>query len=604
MCGGASRPFRPSTIRERIDSASVRITDTNYGQTAALSQCQVCGFVFADPVPHRDVLDLYRGMEDQPYQHSSVARRAQMRALLDVLSNVQASRPHAAGYRRRNRAAGSRSKGRGLDAQGIEPSRWCVATAASVNHVDLLCGTTQEWRHRLGRYDIVTLVDVIEHTTDPLGMLRDAAALLAPGGALLIVTPDIGSLAARLMGRWWWHHRVAHVGYFNRTSMRRALQEVRLTLEADTSATWRFPVSYLAERLVRYIPVFPISTLLRRARARRGCSDSEIGINLRDSRAFIASTGAASSASRLRQPGADRITGSRTYSCCRAWYWDGSRVASGVGRPAVALCAAVASACLVASSNYTINEWLDAPEDRNTPKRSSGRQRPAEFAPRWRTPVAVAGGCGSGAGAASSVLPFFWSAAALFVMGIVYNVAPLRSKDRPYIDALSESVNNPLRLLLGWYAFDCGLVPPASLLLAYWMLGAFFMSMKRFGELSHINDAGVAAAYRKSFRHYTPERLLISVVFYATAFGLFGGMFMIRYRVELILAVPFVAGLMAMYMHLGLLPDSPAQHPEALLRHKSFVAYGCLTTVVLIICSIVRIPWLDGLFQSTIPSGF
>src|SRR5262249_37440647 len=117
-------------------------------------------------------------------------------------------------------------------------------------------------------------------------------------------------------------------------------------------------------------------------------------------------------------------------------------------------------------------------------------------------------------------VPFFWSAAALFAMGIVYNVPPMRSKDRPYIDALSESINNPLRLLLGWYTFDCGVIPPASLLLAYWMLGAFFMAMKRFGELRHINDDRVAAAYRKPFRHYTPERLLISVVFYATAFGL------------------------------------------------------------------------------------
>jgi 4-hydroxybenzoate polyprenyltransferase len=279
------------------------------------------------------------------------------------------------------------------------------------------------------------------------------------------------------------------------------------------------------------------------------------------------------------------------------------------GRPAWGamiggLVPAIASACLVAASNYTINEWLDAAEDRQHPEKkrrpaAAGRIRASLAYTQWLL-LAVAG-----LGIARLIgVAFFWSAAALFVMGVVYNVAPLRSKDRPYIDALSESVNNPIRLLLGWYTFDCGLVPPASLLLAYWMLGGFFMSMKRFGELRHINDVVVAAAYRKSFRHYTPERLLMSVVFYATAFGLFGGVFMIRYRVELILAVPFVAGLMAMYMHLGLLPDSPAQHPEALLTHRPFVLYGCLTTLVVIVCSIVRLPWLDGLFQSTIPSGF
>jgi decaprenyl-phosphate phosphoribosyltransferase len=265
---------------------------------------------------------------------------------------------------------------------------------------------------------------------------------------------------------------------------------------------------------------------------------------------------------------------------------------------------AVASACLVASSNYTINEWLDAPEDRKHPEKkhrpsAAGRIKGSLAYLQWIV-LAIAG-----LGVARIVsVPFFWSAAALFVMGIVYNVRPIRSKDRAYIDALSESVNNPLRLMLGWYTINCGLVPPASLLLAYWMLGAFFMAMKRFGELRHLGDGAVAASYRRSFRHYTPERLLISVVFYATAFGLFGGVFLIRYRVEFIFAVPFVAGLMAMYMHLGLLPDSPAQHPEALFRHKPFLVYGCLTAIVLIVCSIVRMPWLDQVFQTTIPSGF
>jgi len=93
ICRGVSIvPLRPSTIRQQVDTSSVRITDSNYGQTAALSRCRTCGFVFADPVPHPDVLDLYREMEDQPYQDSSSARSAQMRVLLDM---VAAARPQA-----------------------------------------------------------------------------------------------------------------------------------------------------------------------------------------------------------------------------------------------------------------------------------------------------------------------------------------------------------------------------------------------------------------------------------------------------------------------------------------------------------------------------
>jgi 2-polyprenyl-3-methyl-5-hydroxy-6-metoxy-1,4-benzoquinol methylase len=294
VCGGAGRPFRQSTIRDRVDASSVRMTDNRYGQTAALSRCDVCGFVFADPIPHDDVLGLYVGMEDESYQHTSAARRAQMRVLLQFAQQV---RPGARTLLDIGAGTGllvSEARAVGLEAQGIEPSHWCVATAASANGVELLCGTTQDWADRIGRFDMVTLVDVIEHTTDPIAMLRDAAALVAPGGALLIVTPDIGSPAARVMGRWWWHHRIAHVGYFDRRSMRRALQEVGLTLEADAYATWRFPVSYLAERLVRYIPVFPVSTLLHRIAGSEWGQRKRVTVNLLDSRAFIASIGAAS----------------------------------------------------------------------------------------------------------------------------------------------------------------------------------------------------------------------------------------------------------------------------------------------------------------------
>src|SRR5438309_2292720 len=60
--------------------------------------------------------------------------------------------------------------------------------------------------------------------------------------------------------------------------------------------------------------------------------------------------------------------------------------------------------------------------------------------------------------------PFLYSSLALLVMGCIYNIPPVRSKDLPYADVLSESINNPLRLMLGWFAVAPGDFPPASLL--------------------------------------------------------------------------------------------------------------------------------------------
>ena len=261
----------------------------------------------------------------------------------------------------------------------------------------------------------------------------------------------------------------------------------------------------------------------------------------------------------------------------------------------------VLATCLVCSSNYTINEWLDAPEDRKHHEKklraaAAGRIQPIGAYTQW-----ILLGIAGLTVAWIINLHFFLAELSLFIMGIVYNVKPLRSKERPYIDVISESVNNPIRLLLGWFSISV-LIPPASLLFSYWMFGAYFMAIKRFAELRHINDKIVAAAYRQSFAYYTQERLLISIMYYATAFGLFLGVFLIRYRIELILSIPLIAGFMAFYLHLGLLENSPTQHPEKLYKQKKFMVYVCLTTTFLVTCYLIRLPWLNSIFRSTVPS--
>jgi 4-hydroxybenzoate polyprenyltransferase len=266
------------------------------------------------------------------------------------------------------------------------------------------------------------------------------------------------------------------------------------------------------------------------------------------------------------------------------------------------LALAVIATCLVASSNYVLNELLDAPHDRLHPEKKyrpvpSGRVRPALGYIEWLL-LAAAGL----ATALSINVYFFGSALLLWIMGIAYNVPPLRTKEWPYVDVLSESVNNPIRLLLGWFALVTGRFPPLSLAIAYWMIGAFFMAMKRYAEYRHIGDRRIAAAYRRSFAYYTEERLLISLFFYATACALFAGIFIVRYHPELILFVPFAAGLFAYYMKLGLQPDSPTQNPEKLYRQRGFVAYLIVCFVVFVVLMFTSIPKIYDLFNVA-PSG-
>jgi len=258
---------------------------------------------------------------------------------------------------------------------------------------------------------------------------------------------------------------------------------------------------------------------------------------------------------------------------------------------------AVAATCLVASSNYVLNEILDAPRDRHHPlKRNrpipSGLVSPPLAYAEWVL-LAIAG-----FGIAAMVNgPFLASAVWLWVMGVLYNVPPIRTKEWPYLDVLSESINNPIRLGLGWFALIDGLLPPVSLAIAYWMAGAFLMAVKRYAEYRHIGDPAVAAAYRRSFRHYTEDRLLVSILFYAVIGALFGGIFIVRYHLELVFMAPLVAGLFAYYLKLGMLPDSPAQRPEQLYRHKGFTAYVTACLVAFVALLFTEMPTLYAMFD-------
>jgi decaprenyl-phosphate phosphoribosyltransferase len=256
---------------------------------------------------------------------------------------------------------------------------------------------------------------------------------------------------------------------------------------------------------------------------------------------------------------------------------------------------------LVACSNYVINEVLDAPFDRLHPiKRNRPAARglvsvPAAYA-QWLLMMLA----GVAIGLTISRM-FALMALILWIMGCLYNFPPVRTKDVPYLDVLTESINNPLRMLLGWYAVATVLIPPVSLLISYWMIGCYFMALKRFSELSEIDDRTVSAAYRASFKRYTPESLLVSVVFYASTAMLFLGAFIMRYRIELILGFPLVALVMAIYLKLSFQKNSAVQNPEKLYREPLLMASFTATVLVMSLLLFIRLPRLEQFFVPTLP---
>ena len=256
--------------------------------------------------------------------------------------------------------------------------------------------------------------------------------------------------------------------------------------------------------------------------------------------------------------------------------------------------------CFIASANYVINEYLDAEFDKYHPTKKNRPMVTQNMNKKiiWAEYIILAI---LGLLCAYFVsTPFFVVDSTLLIMGILYNVKPIRTKDIPFIDVLSESVNNLLRLLLGWFMITDAYIPPASIMGGYWMFGAFLMAMKRYSEYRMINNPEQAALYRKSFARYTERSLLVSSVFYALIAIFLCGTFLIKYKIELVICIPVLCLLFCYYIYISFDKDSAVQKPEKLYKEKKLIIFLTLFIILFVILLFIDIPILNKLLDPSL----
>lgn len=250
--------------------------------------------------------------------------------------------------------------------------------------------------------------------------------------------------------------------------------------------------------------------------------------------------------------------------------------------------------CFIASANYVINEWLDAEFDKFHPTKKNRPVVSGNIKLKYVIlEYLIFAGLGIGCSLFVNYL-FFLTEIWLLIMGLLYNVKPIRTKDIIFLDVLSESVNNMIRLLLGWFIVTDSVLPPVSILIGYWMGGAFLMGTKRLAEYRMIGDPEIAGKYRKSFKYYTEKTLFGSSFFYALCSTFCIGIFLLKYRIEYVIAMPFMFALFSYYLMMAFNEDSAVQKPEKLYREKKLLALVALLIAVFIVLTLVDIPSLHS----------
>jgi 4-hydroxybenzoate polyprenyltransferase len=239
--------------------------------------------------------------------------------------------------------------------------------------------------------------------------------------------------------------------------------------------------------------------------------------------------------------------------------------------------------CFITSVGYVINEILDAASDAEHPVK---KNRPIPSGRVSVDTLLLLDAILLLATMVISVLCFRPAFTILLMVylfsAVIYNMRPIRTKDKPYLDIVNESVSPPIRFLIGWLAFDVQVAaPPLMAILMLWALGAYIMTGKRLAEMRRLGDD--AARYRESFRFYTEGALHRMFVFSAALSCVFFIILALTRDSGVLYSAPMVALCLAWFYRLTLEKDSIVQQPELIVKQRLPFIIACLATFALML---------------------
>ncbi len=228
LCGGTNlRTVRPGRERSEAELEVRFKSSSDEALHDPLVECLTCGLQFVNPRLRAEViLSGYRDGTDETFVSQAPARERTFDKALNMIEQFAPQRGHLFDV---GTAAGSFlhvAKARGWTVSGCEPNTWLGEWGKRTYGLDIKPGTLADGRYADAAFDVVTVWDVLEHTHDPQGFLRECQRVLKPGGFLIVNVPDIGSWIARLMGRHWLMLLSTHLYYFTRQTLAQLLQRV------------------------------------------------------------------------------------------------------------------------------------------------------------------------------------------------------------------------------------------------------------------------------------------------------------------------------------------------------------------------------------------
>ncbi len=287
VCGEAPAVlhFRAKT---KLIPTAYRITEEDHTPCWDIWRCTRCGFVFSDWKLTDDQLkQLYASMEDELYDREEETRRLTFRGGLSLIDHTR-NMPPKGRLMDIGCATGGflfEARQRGWDVAGVELSAW-AARRANTRNLNVYEGTVHSYPDGSASFDVITMLDYIEHDPEPGLLLDRIRTLLGPGGLVYITTPDIGGFVARMLRAKWWGINPLHLHYFSQATMKKLLEKHGYDVVISRTYTRVFTIGYWASRLEHFSPALGRATV--KFFTILGLADKQLKLNLGDMMEVVA----------------------------------------------------------------------------------------------------------------------------------------------------------------------------------------------------------------------------------------------------------------------------------------------------------------------------
>jgi len=144
----------------------------------------------------------------------------------------------------------------GYIVKGIELSQDAAAYARSEFGLDVEAKSFEELRFSENHFDVVTLWQVLEHVPFPLIIIKEIHRILKPGGMLVITTPDIGGVPAKILKKRWWCITRLHINQFTTKTLTNIIKNAGFKNISSVSYKESISLLMLFIPILRYLRLY------------------------------------------------------------------------------------------------------------------------------------------------------------------------------------------------------------------------------------------------------------------------------------------------------------------------------------------------------------